>query len=192
MNRNKNVFSAILAFGLIFFASLAQVEAQRTRVNEGEVRSILRQLTVKLDDFQYNLDNELRQRSSNNQAEEEDLRNSLDRMQNEVNNFQNKFTRRRDSQSDVSQLLAAARAVDENLSRLRPSQKMRREWTDTQRLLDQLATNYGVRAVDSNNGGDGDDSQYPTGNTNQYPTNRTPRNNNNFTPGLTGTYQLDA
>jgi hypothetical protein len=200
MNRHRNVFSAILAFGLIFFASLAQVSAQQpqqrsSQVNEREVRSILRQLTVKLDDFQYNLDYELRQNSAN-QADEEDLRNSLDELQTGVNNFQNKFTRRRDSQTDVSQLLASAQTVDESLSRLRVSQKLRRDWTDTQRLLDQLANNYGVRGGSLSD--DNDDSQqqqqqqqqYPTGGGNQYP-NQTPRSGN-FNNGLTGTYRLDA
>ncbi|HEX8369951.1 MAG TPA: hypothetical protein VF604_15500 [Pyrinomonadaceae bacterium] len=187
MNRHRNVFSAFLAIGLIFFAALAhEVSAQRTQVNEREVRGILRQLTVKLDDFQYNLDSELRQNSAN-QTDEEDLRNSLDGLQTEVNNFQNKFTRRRDSRSDVSQMLSSARTVEENLSRLRVSQKLRREWTDTQKLLDQLANNYGVRA-DSN---DDDSSQLPDNQTptTQYP-NQTP--NTNFTYGLTGTYQLDT
>jgi hypothetical protein len=188
MNRHRNVFSALLAIGLIFFASHAQqVSAQRTQqVNEREVRSLLRQLTVKLDDFQYNLDSELRQNSAS-QTDEEDLRNSLDGLQTEINNFQNKFTRRRDSQSDVSQILSSARTVEENLSRLRLSQKMRREWIDTQKLLDQLANNYGVRP-DSN---DDDNSQLPDDQTpsTQYP-NPTP--NTNFSYGLTGTYQLDA
>ena len=184
MNRKRNVFSAILAFGLIFFASLEQASAQRTaQVDKREVRSLLRQVTVKLDDFQYNLDFELRQ-SSANQTDEEDLRNSLDALQTEVNNFQNKFTRRRDSQSDVSQVLASAKTVDENLSRLRVSQKLRRDWTETRRMLDQLANNYGVRG-DTN---DDDNSQLPD---NQYPNpTRTP--GGNFNAGLTGTYQLDT
>ena len=187
MNRNRNVFSAILTFGLIFFASLAQANAQRTQVNESEVRGILRQLTVKLDDFQYNLDSELR-RNSGNQTAAEDLRNSLDELQTGVNNFQNKFTRRRDSQADVSQLLSSAQTVDGNLSRLRVSQKLRREWSDTQRLLDQLANNYGVRS-DSND--DDDISQLPD---NQNPPDRYPNQTpgGNSSRGLTGTYQLDA
>lgn len=185
MNRHRNVFSAILAIGLIFFASLAQVKAQRSQVNEREVRSVLRQLTVKLDDFQYNLDYELRQNSAN-QTDEEDLRNSLDQLQTEVNNFQNKFTRRRDSQQDVSQILASAETVDENLARLRLNQKLKRDWTSTRQLLDQLATNYGVRGGDSNN--NDDNSQLPPDN--QSPTQTT--RNNSFSYGLTGTYQLDA
>jgi hypothetical protein len=184
MNRHRNVFSAILTFGLIFFASLAQVSAQRTQVNEREVRNILRQLTVKLDDFQYNLDYELRQNSAANQTDEEDLRNSLDELQTGVNNFQNKFTRRRDSQTDVSQLLSSAETVTDNLSRLRISQKLQRDWTSTRQLLDQLANNYGVRGGDSNND---NNSQLPD---NQYPTQTT--RNNNFSYGLTGTYQLDV
>jgi len=183
MNRHRNVFSAILTFGLIFFASLAQVSAQRTQVNEREVRSVLRQLTVKLDDFQYNLDYELRQNSAN-QTDEEDLRNSLDALQTEVNNFQNKFTRRRDSQADVSQILSSAETVEENLSRLRLNQKLQRDWTSTRQLLDQLANNYGVRGGDSNNN---DNSQLPD---NQLPSQTT--RNNNFSYGLTGTYQLDV
>jgi hypothetical protein len=183
MNRHRNVFSAILTFGLIFFASLAQINAQRSQVNEREVRSILRQLTVKLDDFQYGLDNELRQNSAN-QNEAEDLQNSLDALQTEVNNFQNKFTRRRDSQADVSQILSSAETVDESLSRLRVSQKLQRDWTSTRQLLNQLANNYGVRGGDSN---DDDNSQLPD---NQLPTQTT--RNNNFSYGLTGTYQLDV
>lgn len=194
MDRHRNVLSIVFSIGLLFFGAFAPqpFSAQTTRsnstVNEREVRDVLRRLSTNLDDFQYGLDYEMRQRNTASRDDEENLRNSLDDLQTAVGSFQNKFTRRRDSQNDVSNILSIARNVNGNLSRVGLSQKLRRDWETTRALFEQLAINYNLR---NGNWNDADDD-YQNGNqnsTNQYPTTTT---NNNFSYGLTGTYQFDA
>jgi hypothetical protein len=175
MKNIRNRFIAALSVGLMIFASLAQVSAQRSRVNEREVRDTLRRLAVKLDDFRYNLDYELKQQRAS-QADEDAIFDSFDDLQRQVTDFQNRFSRRRDSQQDVSNLLAQAKTVDENLSRLRLNSTLRREWTDTRGLFERLAGNYGVSW-------DWRGNQSPT--TGNFPS-------GNFSRGLSGTYQLDT
>jgi hypothetical protein len=177
MKNIRNRFTAAVAVGLMIFASFAtEASAQRSRVNEREVRDTLRRLAVKLDDFRYNLDYELKQQRAS-QADEDAIFDSFDDLQRQVTDFQNRFSRRRDSQQDVSNLLAQAKTVDENLYRLRLNSNLQREWTGTKDLFDRLASNYGVN-WDWRGGGN-----YPT--TGNYPS-------GNFSRGLTGTYQLDA
>jgi hypothetical protein len=177
MKNIRNRFTAAIAVGLMIFASFAtEASAQRSRVNERDVRDTLRRLAVKLDDFRYNLDYELKQQRAS-QADEDAIFDSFDDLQRQVTDFQNRFSRRRDSQQDVSNLLAQAKTVDENLYRLRLNSNLQREWTGTKDLFDRLASNYGVN-WDWRGGGN-----YPT--TGNYPS-------GNFSRGLTGTYQLDA
>ena len=179
MNNLRSRFFAVFAVALMFLASFApETLAQRTsRVNEREAREQLRRLAVRLDDFRFNLDFELKQKSAD-QVEEEAVMDSLDELQRQVTELQNKLSRRRDSQQDITNLLTQAKNLDENLSRLRLSSNLQREWNSTRELFDSLANNYGVN-WDWRDGS----QQYPT--PGSLPS-------GNFSRGLTGTYQLDA
>jgi hypothetical protein len=193
MNQHRNFFATFIAVALVFFASLAaapqSVSAQRAQVNERDARDVLRRLTVSLDNFRVNLDDELsraqrRAGSGRDQADSEELRDRLDDLQADVSDFQSKLIRRRDSRADVTLILSSAKNVNDRLSGFRLSQRLQRDWSDARQLFDRLANNYGVVW----NWNDGT-PQYPT-NAGNFPNSGGGATVQSF--GLTGTYRLDV
>jgi len=189
MNEFRSVFSVYLAIGLMIFGLAGQSFAQGTR-NEREVRNILRNVDSKIDDFRSNIDAELG-RGSVNRNEENEISDNLKNFENSVGEFQDKFQRRRENADDVSDVLNAAKVVDDSLRLNRLGGKAQSDWADVRRLLDRLASNYQVNwSWNDSNRRDTDYSPYPNDNrsTNNYPSTRA----NSYNYSLTGTYQLDV
>ncbi|MGI8468983.1 MAG: hypothetical protein ACR2N3_11095 [Pyrinomonadaceae bacterium] len=193
MNRVRNGFALVLSIGLIFLGLFSQANAQN-RGNQRQVNGILRSLNVKVDTFRNDLDNEY-QRSTIGGDNQNQINNYLDTLQNNLSDFQGKVDRQRETADDVSQVLQTAKNIDDFIAQSGFTTKLRREWTDSRPLFDQLATSYGVSPYWNTRGG----SQYPNGNYpppanggnyprggNNYP------NGNSYNDGLTGTYQLDV
>lgn len=163
----RKVLISSLAIVLAIVSAITQAQAQR--VNEREVRDLLGQLSVKLDDLKYNIDYELR-RKRVARSDENRLLDSFGALQRELNEFQEKFSRRRDSQYDVTNLLSRAKSVDEDLSRIRLGFAVQRDWASAKDLFTRLANAYGV----------------------SWDWRRGQTGNGNFGMNLTGTYSLDS
>ncbi len=207
MSRIRIVFSAYLLFGLVFFGFVAQqAEAQGTRRNsEREVRRIVRSLNAKVDDFSYKLSYEANDNSGNGQNSR-DLSTNLRTLGDKIHDFETKFDSRRENAADVSEILGAAKNVNDFVNSNRLSSKTQDDWATVRTLLEQLASNYNVASRwdnNSDNSGYSDDSynRYPNTNSdNRNPTNnRFPNNNyppsaqtNSYNFALTGTYRLDT
>lgn len=197
MKTIRNSFASVLAIGLIFFGLIApQANAQISRASTRQVNDILRRLNVKVDDFRYGLDAEF-SRGTSNRSDENEIKGYLNDLQNDLNDFQDKFDRRRESADDVSQILSSAKNINDFVSRMRFSSKIQADWTSARALLDQLASNYGVTPYWNNRSTQSTNNRYPDNN-NRYPnSNRNPGSNrfpggNSYDNGLTGTYQLDT
>ncbi len=200
MSRLRNGLKVFLTFIFLFFGLIAQANAQQTttaaRVNQREVRDILRRLNVQIDDFRYSLEAENRNSSILNNQDE--IQNYIVKLQSEFRDFQDKFTQRRDSVDAVTRLISAVETMDDMVLRSRGlSSKLQVDWVNTRALFDRLASNYGVSPLWNSRISQSGNNRYPGGN--RYP------NNNHFPPasqqsarrtsynfGLTGTYQLDA
>jgi hypothetical protein len=107
-----------------------------------------------------------------------------------LNNFQEKFSRRREAADDVSQVLTSAKSIDDFVNRRRFSSKIQADWMSTRALFDQLASNYGVSSYWGNRSSQTANNRYP--NTNRYPSSNRNPVGNSYNNGLTGTYELDA
>jgi len=144
--KEKQNMTRKVLFGLLaaFFALVLQLQAQPQRVDEREVRNILNQINVKLDDLKYNIDSETRRRRIS-RSDEDALLTSFNDLQRQLNDFSDKLYKRRDSQYDVSNLLNSAKNFDENLMRIRPSFAIQRDWDSTKDLFSRLANIYGVQ-----------------------------------------------
>ena len=200
MNKARNNLALILTVGLLMSGLLSQVHAQ-IRGNQRQVNSILRNLNVRVDTFRNDLDNEY-QRAASRRDNENQINDYLDKLQNNLADFQGKIDRRLDTSGDVSQILSAAKNVDDLVSRGGFSNSLQRNWTDSRALFDQLAASYGVTPYWNNRGAQ--NSPYPVGSQSpsgtNYPSpnggNYPPRGANTYPPdnnsGLTGTYQLDT
>lgn len=182
MSRFGSVFAVYAAIGLMLCGFALDASAQRTR-NERDVRNIVRSLDSKVDDFRYSLrygldNSSIRERDANIA---EDALTVLD---NKIRDFEENFNQRRENRDDVSEVLNAAKTMNDFLTANRVNNTVQKDWSDVRTLLDRLAANYGVSwnwTSGSSN------TNYPTTNYPNYPT-----NNNSTSYGLTGTYQIDA
>ena len=184
MKRFIRFYSVFAAIGLIIFGLAGNADAQRR--NEREVRDIVRSLNSKIDDFQYNLEYQLKSSSADPQ-DVGDISDNLRDLQDKISEFDTNFTAKRENRDDVSDILQSAEPIDQFLNSSPQNRKLETDWTSIRGLLDRLANNYGVSP--NWNGGasnlpnsDRDSDRYPA-----PVTSRT----SSFRNGLTGTYQLD-
>ncbi len=195
MKRTKSLISIYLAAILIMFGSIARTDAQ-TRRGDRDVSDILQSLRSKVDDFRGDLDSESR-RVSNNQNE---ISDNLQNLEDSISQFERKSQRGRESADDVTNILNAAKTVNDFVSRSRFSNKTNADWNTARSSLDQLAAAYNIawnwsdnRSNYPNNNRNSGDNRYPNNrnNDNRYPNNQLPPVNSDGN-ALTGTYQLDT
>ncbi len=183
MSRFRSVFAFYVAIGLMLCGFTAEINAQRTR-NERDVRNIVRNLDSKVDDFRYSLQFGLKN-SQVRDADADAVETSVSTLNDKVRDFEENLNQRRENADDVTDMLNAAKGINDFLVTNRVNNTVQKDWTDVRALLDQLASNYNVSwnwtsgATTSNN----NSTNYPTTN---YPT------SNTTSFGLTGTYQLDT
>jgi hypothetical protein len=195
MRRFRNLLSVYAAIGLMVFGIAGQVDAQRR--NEREVRDIIRNLTAKIDDFQYGLDYQLKS-SSVNRQDIDGVTRSLRELQDKVDEFDRNFAQRRENRDDVNAIVSAAKGVDSFLDQNGQNQRIETDWNSIRDMIGRLAGNYGVTPDWNGDSRDLPTTDRDTGN--NYPsTNRNPNNypapssnrSSVLAVGLTGTYQLD-
>ena len=191
MNRLRNALSVYLMFGFMVFGLVSTADAQRNQRNNREVNNILRSLNSKIDDFRYDLDSEFR-RTSNNQINQDEINGNLENLEDSISRFEGKMQRQRETAADVTDILNAARTINDFVRNNRFSGKAAGDWTNARGFLDRLASAYNVRwnwndnysNYPSNNRNSGGNRNYP--NDDQYPA------PNSYGNNLTGTYQLDT
>ena len=183
MSRYKSVFPVYLIVGLAIFGFALETNAQTVR-NERNVRDIVRSLNSKIDDFKYTIDNEF-SRNSGSRDQEDEINDNLRDFEASINQFEDKFQKRRENADDVTKVLSAAKTINSNLSGKRFGVTVDRDWTSIRGLLERLASNY---QLDWN--WDNQNQQDPTYFPNPTNTSST-RSNSSLSYGLTGTYKLD-
>jgi len=183
MSRFRSVFAAYAAIGLMLCGLAVQTNAQGTR-NEREVRNTVRDLTSKVDDFRYSLDYGLKNSSVKDQ-DADTIENYLSTFDGKIKDFEDNLSQRRENADDVTDILNAAKGINDFLLRTKVNNTVQKDWSDVRTLLDRLAAGYNVRWNWSNGSYDNrtSTSNYPTTN---YPSNTT------SSYGLSGTYQLDV
>lgn len=156
----------LLALILVCLASVLAIQAQRNRTfNDKEARDITAQLRVKLDDFKINLQDELKSKRVS-RIQEENILRAFDELVYEVDDYQDKLLRKRDSQYDVSIIIGRGKSFERELNRINPSFRLQRDWNSIKDSIESLGRLYNVSW---NNQGGGISLQ----------------------GGLTGTYSLD-
>ncbi|HVE57130.1 MAG TPA: hypothetical protein VNB22_09895, partial [Pyrinomonadaceae bacterium] len=183
MSRFRSVFAVYVAVGLMLCGFAAQTNAQRTR-NEREIRNIVQNLDSKVDDLRYSLQYGLKN-SSVNDRDADTVENYVSTLDGKIKDFQDNLDQRRENADDVTDILNAAKGINDFLVGNKVNNTVQKDWTGVRTLLDQLASNYNVswNWTNGNYNNNSTNSNYPTTN---YPTN----NSNSY--GLTGTYQLDT
>lgn len=182
MSRFRSVFAVYAAIGLMLCSFAAETNAQRTR-NERDVRNIVQSLNSKVDDFRYSLEYGLRNSSADRQNADA-MKNYVSTLEGKIRDFEENFSQRRENADDVTDILNAAKGINDFLAGNRVNNTVQKDWTDVRTLLDRLASSYNVSWNWTRENSDNyPNSNYPTTN---YPT------NNRTSAGLSGTYQLDV
>lgn len=166
---------AALIFGLTGLA-----DAQKR--NDREVRDAVRSLNSKLDDFEYNLRDQMRSSSANN-GQVSDISDDIRAMRDNVLHFQDNFDRKRENRDDVKPIVDSARRIGEFLRTNPQNGRVNDDWTGVRKQLDRLAANYGG----TNNWNNEEEPQ----NVKDYPSNDQPVQKYKSGVGLSGTYDLD-
>ena len=170
-------FAMIAAF---IFGTAGLADAQKR--NDREVRDAVRSLNSKLDDFEYNLRDQMRSGSANN-GQVSDISDDIRAMRDNVLHFQDNFDRKRENRDDVKPIVDSARRIDEFLRTNPQNGRVNDDWTGVRKQLDRLAANYGV----INNWNNDNQPQWVKDN----PANDQPIQNSKSSVGLSGTYDLD-
>lgn len=192
MHTLRNVLSVYAAIGLAIFGLAVTSDAQQR--NDRQVRDIVRNLSSRIDDFRYSMDDEL-SGGSINRRDADGLRQSVGNLQGKINAFDENLTQGRENGDDVAEIVNAANAVDAFFRQGNNiGGAMQTDWRDVRNLIDRLAANYGASPDRG-----GRNSNYPStrDNTRRYPA---PNSNGRVMSAqstvssgvLTGTYQLDA
>jgi hypothetical protein len=182
MNRFRSVFSIYLTVALMVLGFISQTNAQNNK-NQREVRNIVQNLMSELDDFRYSLDSEL-SRTSISRSEKDDINNDVNGLEDAISQFEGKFQRSRESADDVTDVLEAARSINDFANNRRYGNTIQTDWANVRNLLDRLAKAYNVNWSWTRS-----TTNYP----NNYPTNtNTNPTNTKVSYGLTGTYQFDS
>ena len=162
---NRQIF-AIFAICLFAFSIFAQNSVDQRQVNE-----ILSNLSIKLDNFQENVNYEVN-RNAVNQSDEIKIGDSVKALRDEIDNLRNDMAAGRDSQSNIRQILETAYDFNDYLLSLKLNAKTQNDWKSARGLLDRLASNYGISTSWNNS-------------VNQINANYSDNN-------LNGTYQIDT
>lgn len=183
MSKVRSLFSVYLTINLMLLGFVAQTKAQGVR-NERSVRDIVRSLNSKIDDFKYTAENEF-SRNSISREEENKVNDNLQDFEESLAQFEDKFQRRRENADDVTNVLSAAKTVNDILDGRRFGVPVEKEWTSIRGLLERLASNYQLAWTwDAENQRDPNYFPKPTNTPSTRP-------NTALSYGLTGTYKLD-
>src|SRR5436190_2039071 len=175
---------AILAVVAVFGA----VQAQQ-RINTKEVRDIIRDLNMKIVDFQNRLSYQLESSSADRQQSDAVI-NDLRQLQSRLRGFDQDVAARRDNRTSVQAILASAQRVNDFMVSTRPYPALENDWIAIRRQLDSLSANYGVSGNWRNTNTPATTSTGPriTRSANPRPVNSQSMSDSS----LNGTFQIDA
>jgi hypothetical protein len=172
---NSIVYIALFSAVLLTFASTATAQKR----NERDIRDSLRSLNSKLDDFEYNLRNQM-QGSSASRDDLADMEDDIRALRDTIYDFQENYNRQRENRDDVNKIAQAARPINDGVRNLQLNRRVEDDWKGVRSQIDRLSANYGVvNKWDGSNS-----SQYP-----QYPPMTS--TSGTFNVGLSGTYDID-
>ena len=154
--KSISVFAAacIAVVGL-FTASNAQ-----TRVNTREVREIIRDLNLKISDFQSRLSYQLESSSSDPQTADM-VKADLNDMQARLRGFDQDILARRDNRDSLNDVLDLASNVDSFMRTNKQNRGLENSWLTIRGQLDRIASNYGITRNWVTNAAQDDDRYRP-------------------------------
>lgn len=170
--------TAGLALILSFFAAFS-VTAEAQRRNDREMRDMIRILNSRFQDFSYAYQNRMRSNSAD-PADMDRADAGVRGFEQAVRQFEVNFDNRRDSRSDIDEIVSSALVLNDLVSDQYQSRRIQDDWRKVTNQIDKLAAVYGV-TPNWYSQASNDDYGSPTYTNASY-----------NTDGLSGIYTLDA
>ena len=159
MQRFSKSISVFAAVCIAVLAFIGTGQAQQ-RVNTREVREIIRDLNLKIADFQSKLSYQLESSSADQQTADmvnADLRD----MQARMRGFDQDVVARRDNRDSLNDILDLAANVDSFMRMNRQNRGLENNWSAIRTQLDRLSANYGITRNWTTNASQNDDRYQP-------------------------------
>lgn len=170
-----------LFVAMIAIAGVTTADAQKR--SEREIRDAVRNLSTKVDNFDYDLRYQLNSASVNTTVVSE-VGQDISELKDSIRDFRNNFDKKRENRDDIRPIVDAAKRVEQFLIANQQNNRLMEDWSDIKAQIDQLAANYGVTNNWSVTGSSNDDDNYNS--STNYPS-----SGNSVVVGLSGTYDLD-
>lgn len=183
--KNQNLIAVVSTIFTVSALLLSMaVDAQAQRRNEREVRDQLRNLAVRIDNFENTARFQMQSVSMNDDVVRS-MSDEVRGLRSAVSNFQNNFDRKRENRADAEEVVYATRRVDSFLQTYPQNQVVERDWRSVRDTVDRIASNYGVV-----NRWDQNESTF--GGNDPYSPPMSPSGSSAVSfVGISGTYELD-
>lgn len=180
MKRLTNKVISIALFSAVILSFALPATAQKR--NDRDISDAMRSLNSKLDDFEYNLRNQM-QSSSSSSDDVADMDDSIRALRDAIYDFQDNYDRKRENRDDVNKIVQAAQTIDNGVARAQLNRRVEDDWKGVRAQIDRLSSNYGIV---NKWGGSSGNTNYP-----QYTPPPTTPKTATYNVGLSGTYDLD-
>ena len=142
----RTMFTVILAlFSMFASTALAQIPGQPYRIDDKEVRNMIRRIEQQSDKFRGSLDSALDKSRLNGSTREDDINTFVKNFYEETKKLRDHFNDHKSTSADVQSVLDRAAQIDQFLRRNRLRRRdAEKDWSTLKANLAELAQVYNV------------------------------------------------
>ncbi|HVS83001.1 MAG TPA: hypothetical protein VHE60_14835 [Pyrinomonadaceae bacterium] len=144
MKNSKRIMSALILFALAIIGVSAQAQRQSSRVSTRQVGGILQRLEQSSNRFRDSLNDGLISDRIDETRPQNDINSFEPAFASAIDQFRDRFTRRRAVAADVQNILQKASLVNGFMTRNRLNVQVQNDWASVRTDLNALANAYGV------------------------------------------------
>ena len=141
----RTMFTVILAlFSMFASTALAQIPGQPYRIDDKEVRNMIRRIEQQSDKFRGSLDSALDKSRFNGSTREDDINSFVKDFYEQTKHLHDQFERHKSTAPDVQTVLDRASRIDGFMRRYPLTPRAQEDWAGVKTVLNDLAGAYNV------------------------------------------------
>ena len=141
----RTMFTVILAlFSMFASTALAQIPGQPYRIDDKEVRNMIRRIEQQSDKFRGSLDSALDKSRFNGSTREDDINSFVKDFYEQTKHLHDQFERHKSTAPDVQTVLDRASRIDGFMRRYPLTPRAQEDWAGVKTVLNDLAAAYNV------------------------------------------------
>jgi multidrug efflux pump subunit AcrA (membrane-fusion protein) len=141
----RTMFTVILAlFSMFVSTALAQIPGQPYRIDDKEVRNLIRRIEQQSDKFRGSLDSALDKSRFNGSTREDDINSFVKDFYEQTKHLHDQFEHHKSTAPDVQTVLDRASRIDGFMRRYPLTRRAQEDWAGVKTYLNDLAGAYNV------------------------------------------------